>query len=208
MKRGFRLGSVRGVEVIADSSLFVIAALLTWSLYSDIARSFPLSSSNAVLFSAVAGGFLFFASVFLHELSHSLMALRRGLPVARIRLFIFGGVSEIEEEAASPSDELAVTVAGPAASLALGALFVGLGWPLYSALPMPARVSLILGVANLSIGVFNLLPALPLDGGRMLRALVWRGSGDRSRATLLAVRTGRGLGAVLMAGGAVLGFVT
>lgn len=196
------------MEVIADASLFVIAALLTWSLYSDIARSFPLSNSNAVLFSAVGGGILFFVSVFLHELSHSLMALRRGLPVARIRLFIFGGVSEIEEEAASPSDELAVTVAGPAASLALGALFVGLGWPLYSVVPMPARVSVILGVANLSIGVFNLLPGLPLDGGRMLRALVWRRSGDRSRATMLAVRTGRVLGALLMASGAALVFVT
>ena len=179
VRRGFRLGSVRGIEVIADLSLFVIAGLLTWSLYVDLDEAFPASRSDALLVAAIAGGVLFFASIFLHELSHSLVALRRGLGVSRIRLFIFGGVSEIDEEAETPSDELAVTAAGPATSLALGVLFLGIGWPLASAVAMPARIALILGVANVSIAIFNLLPGLPLDGGRMLRALVWRRSGDR-----------------------------
>lgn len=201
MKRGFRLGSVQGVDVTADLSLFVIAGLLTWSLYTDLDRAFPGSGSDAVLFASLAGGVLFFGSVFLHELSHSLVALRRGLSVLRIRLFIFGGVSEMEEEASTPSDELAITLAGPAASLVLGIVFVVLGWSLSSVLPLPARISFILGFANLSIAVFNLLPGLPLDGGRMLRALVWRRSGDRRRATRLAVATGRGFGVVLMVGG-------
>ncbi len=208
MSRGFRLGSIRGVDVVADLSLFFIAGLLTWSLYTDLDRAFPGTGSDAVLFASVAGGALFFGSVFLHELSHSLVALRRGLSVRRIRLFIFGGVSEIEEEAATPSDELAVTLAGPATSLALGVLFMAIGWLLSSALPLPARISLILGVANLSIGLFNLLPGLPLDGGRMLRALVWRRSGDRTRATQLAVTTGRIMGASLMAGGVGLTVVS
>ncbi len=127
MKRGFRLGSVRGIEVIADLSLFIIAGLLTWSLYADLDRAFPSSSSDGLLLAASVGGVLFFGSIFLHELSHSLVALRRGLGVSRIRLFIFGGVSEIEEEAESPSDELAVTAAGPAASFALGVLFLAFG---------------------------------------------------------------------------------
>jgi Zn-dependent protease len=206
VSRGFRLGSVRGVDVIADLSLFIIAALLTWSLYTDLGRAFPGSGSDAVLLASVAGGVLFFVSVFLHELSHSLVALQRGLNVRRIRLFIFGGVSEIEEEAATPSDELAVTLAGPAASLVLGVVFLAMGWPLATALPLLARISLILGIANLSIAVFNLLPGLPLDGGRMLRALVWRRSGDRARATRLAVNTGRVLGGGLIAGGVGLAF--
>ena len=204
MKRGFRLGSVQGVEIIADLSLFIIAALLTWSLYTDLDQAFPNTSPDALLLAAVVGGALFFASIFLHELSHSLVALRRGLTVRRIRLFIFGGVSEIEEEAETPSDELAVTAAGPATSLVLGLVFVAIGWPLSSALEMPARVALILGIANLSIAVFNLLPGLPLDGGRLLRALVWRRSGDRSRATRLAVSTGRALGVILGIVGAAL----
>ncbi len=207
MKRGFRLGSVQGVEVIADLSLFIIAGLLTWSLYTDLDQAFPDSSSDTLLLAAVVGGGLFFTSIFLHELSHSLVALRRGLTVRRIRLFIFGGVSEIEEEAETPSDELAVTLAGPATSLALGILFIAVGWPLSSSLGLPARIALILGFANLSIAVFNLLPGLPLDGGRLLRALVWRRSGDRNRATRLAVTTGRGLGGLLALGGAALVFI-
>lgn len=208
MRRGFRLGSVQGVDVIADLSLVIIAVLLTWSLYADLDRAFPGSSADALLLAAASGGILFFASIFLHELSHSIVALRRGLTVRRIRLFIFGGVSEIEEEAETPADEMAVTAAGPATSLVLGLVFVAFGWPLSSALEMPARVALILGVANLSIAVFNLLPGLPLDGGRLLRAVVWRRSGDRGRATRLAVATGRALGVVLGIGGAALVAIT
>ncbi|MDJ0664557.1 MAG: site-2 protease family protein [Acidimicrobiia bacterium] len=197
MRRGFRIGSVRGIEVIADLSLLIIAGLLTWSLYVDLDAAFPSTSSNALLIAALVGGGLFFGSVFLHELSHSLVALRRGLRVRRIRLFIFGGVSEIEEEAETPGDELAVTLAGPAASMGLGVLFIAIGWPLASTLELPARIALIIGVANVSIALFNLLPGLPLDGGRMLRALLWRRSGDRSRGTRIAVRTGRAMGVLL-----------
>lgn len=208
MRRGFRLGSVKGVEVIADFSLLVIAALLTWSLYVDLSRAFPAIPGNGLTIAAVIGGVMFFGSVFVHELSHSLVALRRGLDVRRIRLFIFGGVSEIEDEAESPADELAVTLAGPASSLGLGLAFLILAWAMAGPWDLPARVAAILGVANLSIAVFNLLPGLPLDGGRMLRALVWRSSGDRGRATRLAVASGRVLGMSLLAAGVVLVFVT
>mgnify|MGYP001812377079 CR=1 FL=1 len=204
MRRGFRLGSVRGIDVVADFSLLVIAGLLTWSLYVDLSRAFPGRSPDRLFFAAAAGGLLFLGSIFIHELSHSLVALRRGLNVRRIRLFIFGGVSEIEEEATTPSDELYVTLAGPAASFGLGMAFLGLAWALSGALRMPSRIALILGVANLSIAVFNLLPGLPLDGGRMLRALVWRRSGDRTRATRLAVASGRALGALLVVAGVAL----
>ncbi len=204
MRRGFRLGSVRGIDVVADLSLLVIGALLTWSLYVDLDRAFPSWSADGVLLAAAVGGLLFFFSVFVHELSHSLTAVKRGLTVRRIRLFIFGGVSEIEEEATSPADEMAVTFAGPAASFAMGAGFLFLAMVFSSSLALAARMALILGIANVSIAVFNLLPGLPLDGGRMLRAYVWRRSGDRGRATRLAVATGRGLGVLMMLGGVAL----
>lgn len=204
VRRGYRLGSVRGVEVVADLSLLIIAALLTWSLYADLERAFPTRSTDVLLLFALGGGALFLGSVFVHELSHSLVAINRGLVVRRIRLFVFGGVSEIEQEAATPGDELAVTLAGPAASFGLGAGFLFLAWAFSAGSNLPARVSLILGLANLSIAVFNLLPGLPLDGGRMLRALVWRRSGDRTRATRLAVASGRGLGVLMIAAGAAL----
>jgi Zn-dependent protease/CBS domain-containing protein len=207
VRRGFRLGTVLGIEVIVDLSLLVVASLLTWSLYIDVERAFPTTDSNLLLVASLLGGVLFFGSVFLHELSHSVVAARRGLTVRRIRLFIFGGVSEIEEEASSPSDELAVTVAGPAASAVLGVLFLLVAWLLPGSVRLAARLSAVLGVANLSIAVFNLLPGLPLDGGRVLRAFVWRRSGDRERATRLAVRTGRGLGLLLVVGGVALLFL-
>jgi Zn-dependent protease len=207
VRRGLRLGSVRGVEVVADLSLFVIATLLTWSLYADLARAFPTVGSDMLLLAAGVGGVLFFGSVFLHELSHSLVAIRRGLAVRRIRLFIFGGVSEIEDEAESAADELVVTLAGPAASLALGIVFIAIGWPLTALWVVPARIALILGFANLSIAVFNLLPGMPLDGGRILRAIVWRRTDDRGKATRLAVGVGQGLGMMLAAIGAALVFM-
>jgi Zn-dependent protease len=208
LRRGLRLGSVQGVEVVADLSLFVIAALLTWSLYVDLQQAFPSAGSQVLVLGAVIGGVLFLGSVLVHELSHSLVAIRRGLSVRRIRLFLFGGVSEIDDEAEDPGDELVVTLAGPAASLVIGVVFVAIGWALSAVWKMPARVALILGFANLSIAVFNLLPGLPLDGGRILRAIMWRRSGDRGKATRLAVLTGRGLGLGLSVSGAALVFFT
>lgn len=204
MRKGLRLGSVRGVDVTADLSLFIIAGLLTWSLYAELDRVFPEAEAELLLSAAVVGGVMFFGSVFIHELSHSLVAIRRGLTVRRIRLFVFGGVSEIEDEAETPGDELAVTLAGPASSLVLAVVFLGAGWPVLSVWEVPARVAVILGFANLSIAVFNILPGLPLDGGRVLRAIVWRRSGDRAKATRLAVRTGRILGLLLAVAGVAL----
>lgn len=206
MKRGFRLGHVFGVEIVADASLFVIAGLLTWSLYLDLEQGFPGTDGGTLLAVSFGGGVVFLASVLAHELSHSFVAIRRGLTVRRIRLFIFGGVSEIEQEAATPRDELAVTLAGPAASIVLGGLFILAAWALPIDWALADRIVATLGVANLSIGIFNLLPGLPLDGGRVLRALVWKVSGDRARATRIAVHTGKGLGAILVSGGVFLLF--
>jgi Zn-dependent protease/predicted transcriptional regulator len=194
--RSFRAGRVFGIDVYLDPSLLALLALLVVSLYSRFGAAYPETPARTLLALAAGGGLLFLASVFVHELSHSLVAVHRGLTVRRIRLFIFGGVSEIEQDAGTAADEFSIAFAGPAASIAAGVVLLGAAW-LFSG-PAPAMLRLI-GLMNLLLAVFNLLPGLPLDGGRVLRALVWRGSGDRARATRIAVTVGRGLGAVSMA---------
>jgi Zn-dependent protease/predicted transcriptional regulator len=199
--RSVRVGRVFGIDVHLDPSLLALLVLLVLSLYSRFGSAYPETPARTLLVLAAGGGVLFLASVFVHELSHSLVAVRRGLTVRRIRLFIFGGVSEIEQDAGSAADEFAVAFAGPAASIVTGVALLATAWPFGG--PAPAMLRLI-GLMNLLLAVFNLLPGLPLDGGRVLRALVWRGGGDRARATRIAVGVGRALGAVFMAAGIAL----
>ena len=142
---------------------------------------------------------LLYASVVAHELSHSLVAKRFGLPVNRITLHILGGVSEIGEEPPTPRREFAVAAAGPALSLVVG----GVAYALYQALEPYTVVWVLvqaLAYANLLVGVFNLLPGLPLDGGRILRAIVWAVTGNPIAATRVAARAGQGLAGLLMLG--------
>jgi len=204
VRRGYRLGELFGIEIRADLSLLVLAVLLTWSLYLDLSIRFAGTPRGTLLVAAVAAGIAFVASVLVHELSHSLVALRRGLEVRRIRLFMFGGMSEIGSEAKTPRDELAVTLAGPAASLLVGLVFLLAAWVVPGRLDLVERLTLLLGLANVAIAVFNLLPGFPLDGGRVVRALVWRAGGDRRRATAAAATSGRVLGWVMIGGGAVV----
>lgn len=199
--RSFRAGRVLGIDVFVDPSLVVLVALLAWSLFVRFDLAYPATSTRVLLALAASGGVLFMLSVLVHELSHSIVARRRGLTVRRIRLFIFGGVSEIEEEAGNPGDEFAVAFAGPAASIVLGGALLAVAWPFGGALGSMVRL---LGLMNLLLAVFNLLPGLPLDGGRVLHALLWRRSGDRSGATRTAVNVGRGLGYALMGAGIVV----
>jgi Zn-dependent protease len=204
VRRGYRLGELFGIEIRADLSLLVLAVLLTWSLYLDLALRFPGTSRGTLLVAAVGTGVAFMASVLVHELSHSLVAVRRGLEVRRIRLFMFGGMSEIASEAKQPRDELAISLAGPVASLGLGVLFLLAAWLMPGRAELVERLALVLGLANVAIAVFNLLPGFPLDGGRVVRALVWRAGGDRRRATRSAATTGRVLGWVMVAAGVVV----
>ena len=196
MRKGISLGTWFGVPVTADYSWVAIAAFVTVALsqsFGDVASGWSLWLGSA--FAAI----LFFLSVLVHELGHSLVAQRRGIRVKRIRLFILGGVSELEREAKNPRDEFAITLAGPALSLLLGVLFLVPGLLLSTAF-----VSLILtwlGSANLILGVFNLLPGFPLDGGRALRAAVWKVTGDRARGTRIAARSGQILAILVMAAG-------
>src|SRR5262249_35659291 len=145
---------------------------------------------------------LLFVSVFLHELSHALVAREQGVPVGGIRLHVFGGVSELEAEPPTPRAELFIAAVGPLTSFVIAALCYGLG----RALEGPPWVSALTGylaAVNFIVGIFNLAPGFPLDGGRLLRALLWWGSGRPSWATLWASRAGSAFAVMMMALGTV-----
>ncbi len=197
--RLIRLGSVLGVGVFIAPSWLLIAALITLS-YGDFLRQVIPGTSTASGY-ALAFGFAVIVgvSVVLHEIGHTVVSLLLGLKVSRIVVFLLGGVSELEGEARRPRDEFAIAAAGPAVSF----LLAGLCW-LASWLPAGGsapNVMLVLAAwSNLIIAVFNVLPGLPLDGGRLLQAAVWTLSRSRSTGVRIAAYSGRGL-AVLLAGG-------
>lgn len=203
---GFRLASVLGFEIRIDDSWFVIAFLILWSLSAGV---FPERLEGlepaTYLVMGVAGTLLFFASLLAHELSHSVVARARGVEVAGITLFVFGGMAHTKSEARNPDDELAIAGVGPLCSLVLAGLFwaaVRVGEPL--GLPEPALViGEYLALINLILALFNLLPGFPLDGGRLFRALVWRYTGDLTRATRWATQGGKALGYALIGLGAL-----
>jgi Zn-dependent protease/predicted transcriptional regulator len=204
VRRGFRLARLFGVDILVDGSLLILVFLLAWSLTVDFGDRYPELTTGVRFLYAATTSILFLGSVLIHELSHSVVALRRGLDVLQIRLFIFGGVSEIRDDARGPGEEFAIAAAGPLASLILGALLAALG---YVVVGPWGRVFGLLGVANVILAGFNLLPGLPLDGGRLLHAALWRWRGDSRAATRIAVGSGRILGLVL-AGIGILMFFT
>ncbi len=198
---GLRIGRVLGIDIVVDASWLLIAAFVTWAIQVEVGSAHPAAGAELWAVAAVAA-LAFFGSVLLHELAHSHVARRRGARVLRIRLFVFGGVSEIASDLNRPSDEFAVTVVGPLASAAAGAVFLAAGKLLPDGIIASAAV--LLGVANVALAVFNLLPGFPLDGGRLLRSVVWRWSGDYGTATRVAVWSGQAIAVLLMAGGALL----
>jgi Zn-dependent protease/CBS domain-containing protein len=150
---------------------------------------------------------IFFASILAHELSHSLVAKAKGIPVSGITLFVFGGVSNLGREAQSASEEFQVAIVGPLTSLAIGGLFAILWAVLHNPAPEASGIAGYLAFINAVIALFNMLPGFPLDGGRVFRAIVWARNRNLLRATRIAARTGEGVAYLLMAGGAIQ-FVT
>lgn len=203
---GFRLGSVLGFEIRIDLSWFVIFFLVFWSLgVAVFPEQFPDLSRGTHLAMGLAGTLLFFASLLTHEMSHALVSRAKGIPVAGITLFIFGGMAMATREPDTPQGELQVAGVGPLTSLALAGVFhlVALfatsgGWgdPIVG-------VAGYLAFINLALAIFNLVPGFPLDGGRVFRALIWRFSGDKAKATRWAVAGGRLFGALLMVLGGI-----
>jgi Zn-dependent protease/CBS domain-containing protein len=198
MGPGWRVGRLAGIDLAIHPSWLVIAFLITYSLaVGQFPQQFP--GWTVSQYWLVAGGtaLLFFASVLAHELSHALMAQRFGLKVEGITLFIFGGATSIDSESRTPRDEALIAVVGPATSLAIGLALVGLDL----VIEQPQLGALVgwLGFINIALGVFNLIPGFPMDGGRVLRALLWKLRGDRLVATRNAATVGRALAYVLIA---------
>jgi Zn-dependent protease len=197
-----RIGRLAGIELRISSTWLIIAALvvysLAWSVFPD---DLPGRSRGVYLAMAVVAALLFFASIVVHELGHSLVAQRLGIGVESITLFLFGGVATITDEARRARDELAIAIAGPLASLGLAAGFWGGAWGADAAGAPEAvtRVLWYLAVVNAFLAAFNMLPGYPLDGGRVLRAIVWGAGAGMVTATKVAAMGGRVVGILLVA---------
>ncbi len=195
---GLLMGRPFGVPVYVAPSWFVVAALITWVFGGQLDRVLPdLGGTRylVALFFAVA----FYASVLVHELAHTVVALRYRLPVRRIQLQFFGGVSEIEKETETPGREFVLAFVGPLLSLVLGGVFY-LALQLVEAGTVPGVLLAGLMISNLIVAAFNLLPGLPLDGGRMLRAVVWKITGKPMSGTVAAAWVGRALAVAVLVG--------
>jgi Zn-dependent protease len=194
---GVRLGRVRGIDVRAQGSWFAVVALIVWSFW---ARFTAQGHGGAeALAMALGGAVLFAGSLLAHELAHALEGLHRGVPVHSITLFLFGGATAMGEPR-RPQDQFALTVVGPFTSLTLAAVF-GILATAASRLGLGAAAETVglVGWLNAGLAVFNLLPGAPLDGGRIVRAVAWRITGNPYRATRIAAQAGRVLGALLVA---------
>jgi Zn-dependent protease/CBS domain-containing protein len=204
MQQSLRLGRIRGIDVGAHWSVLIITLLLVQILATSILPgSVPRRSDVAYWSVALVASVAFLASLLAHELAHALVARHYGIRVRRITLWLLGGVSELESEAPNPRADLLVALAGPAASMASAVIFAaGAVVSRIAGLPSLAVAALAwLTLVNLTLAVFNLLPGAPLDGGRVLRAILWRASGDRAAAQRRAGRAGSALGALLGAAG-------
>jgi Zn-dependent protease/CBS domain-containing protein len=203
MNENVSLGRIAGIHVGFNWSLLVVGALIAWSLATSLLPSAAPGQSSAAYWTAgVISAILFLASILAHELAHSIVATRLGVKVEGITLWIFGGVSRFSSESNSPGTQALFTVVGPATSLVLGAIFYVISIAAGGGL-VAAALSW-LGYINILLGIFNLVPAFPLDGGRLLQSLIWLRTGDRLRATRIAARIGMGFAYLLIAYGLVL----
>lgn len=196
---------VRGIPVRVHVSWLVIYGLIAWSLSVGY---FPRALPDVPLVTHWATGLvaalLLFVSVFLHELSHALVALRHGIGVSAITLHIFGGVSQLKEEPRSPGTEFSIAIVGPLTSFAI-AIVAAVAVRVAEPLPVAAAILKYLALVNAVVGVFNLVPGFPLDGGRVLRAALWKAKGDLRQATEMASRAGGVVATLLMVLGVLRG---
>jgi Zn-dependent protease/CBS domain-containing protein len=220
MQNSLRIGNVFGINIKINWSWIFIFFLVTWNLTSSFGQAHPDWSLMLRVAVSLLAAVLFFASIIAHELSHSVMARSRGVPVRGITMFFFGGVSNIQRHPPSPAAEFLIAVVGPLTSILLGVIFIVLasilGVPLTGNIQAPASVIadlgpiptllLWLGPVNLILGVFNLVPGFPLDGGRILRSILWGITDDLRRATKWASWVGQGIAWLMIGGGVAMIF--
>ncbi|MGH2920881.1 MAG: site-2 protease family protein [Gaiellaceae bacterium] len=204
MTTSIELGRIFGIRIGINWSWLVVFALILWTLASGIfPETNPGLSDGTYLAMAIVASVLFFSSLLLHELGHAVQARREGMEIDGITLWLFGGVAKFKGMFPSAGAEFRIAIAGPLVTLALGLLFAVGAWLISGQESVDAVVAW-LGYINLMLLVFNLLPALPLDGGRVLRSALWRVRGDFRSATRVAAGVGRGFAFLLIAGGVAL----
>jgi Zn-dependent protease/predicted transcriptional regulator len=222
MEAQIKLGRILGIKIGLHYSWLIIAFLITLSLASHFRMINAQWGGGVIWATAIVTGVLFFAAIIAHELSHAMVAQARGLPVKSITLFALGGVAQIEQESADAKTEFWMGIAGPITSAVIGFALLGiawaLGWAPASGTPMstpdtPLLAMLVwLGYINITLAVFNMIPGFPLDGGRVLRAIIWWVTGEADRSTRIAAQVGQlvafgfiALGLVRFFGGAGFG---
>ena len=210
MNENLSLGRIAGIHVGLNWSLLVVAGLIAWSLATGLLpAASPGQTSGAYWTAGIVSAFVYLACLLAHELAHSVVAMRRGVRVEGITLWLFGGVSRFSSESSSPGAQAWITFVGPLTSLLLGVVFflasVAIGGGAHYPSLLAATLAW-LGFINILLGVFNLLPAFPLDGGRILQSLLWLRTRDRLRATRIAARIGMAFAFLFIAYGLITFF--
>jgi len=214
MRRGLQIGTVFGIPIMIGASFIVVFALVTFNVMGALGAFYPTLGAWPRVVLALGAALLFWGSVLVHELAHAVVALRQGVTVLNITLFLFGGVVNMDREPPSPRAEFLIAVVGPLASFGLGVLFLGLSWALgglrsldtQTVLKPFAMIALWLGGVNIVLAVFNMLPGFPLDGGRVLRSALWAALSDIRKATRWASFVGQTLAWLFIIGGVLVVF--
>jgi len=200
-RSSIKLFKVFGIEIRLDYSWFIIFALFAYFFgFIYFPSVLPGLNKGLLALITVITVIFVFISVLIHEMSHSLVARRKGTSVEKITLFLFGGMAQIEKEPETPYSELIMAIAGPAASFVVAAIF-GVIWFFTKNIALVREPVGYLAIVNIVLGVFNILPGYPLDGGRVLRAIIWKTTGNLERATFIASTVGRVIGFVIIAAG-------
>ncbi|BAY60277.1 peptidase M50 [Calothrix brevissima NIES-22] len=202
MNGTIRVGNLFGIPFYIHPSWFLVLGLVTWTYSSGLMGQFPLLSGGLALILGLMTALLLFASVVAHELGHSFVALRQGIDVKSITLFIFGGLASLEKESETPGEAFWVAIAGPLVSILIFAVTTGVGYATAATGPVAAILGVIAAV-NLALALFNLIPGLPLDGGNILKALVWKITGNPYKGVTFASRVGQIFGWIAIASGLI-----
>ncbi|MCX6012136.1 MAG: site-2 protease family protein [Chloroflexi bacterium] len=205
MQKAISLGKLFGISIKLHISWFLIFILITWVLRDDYVRSTAGFGDWVYWVAGALTSIIFFCSILAHELAHSLVAKASGIPVKSITLFIFGGVAHILQEPKRPGIEFQMAIAGPLTSLILGGFF-WLGWNFCTTSSLLINCLITLNVLNVGVAIFNLIPGYPLDGGRVLRSIIWWRTHNLRKATKTGSYIGRGIGYLFVLAGIVLVF--